>query len=103
MRKVYSGKRVYFVDYKMLSFPVCGGTIRSVLRTDTTSTKNEMKERSKESKERKAVVVVEEKKEKETTTTSRAGVPPRATRERLNTSNHMENYRITCVPIVSNN
>ena len=40
-----------------------------------------MKERSKESKERKAVVVVEEKKEKETTTTSRAGVPPRATRE----------------------
>ena len=32
-----------------------------------------MKERSKESKERKAVVVVEEKKKKETTTTSRAG------------------------------
>ena len=42
-----------------------------------------MKERSKESKERKAaaVVVEEKKKEKETTTTSRAGVPPRATRE----------------------
>jgi hypothetical protein len=31
---------------------------------DKTSTKNEMKERSKESKERKAVVVVEEKKKK---------------------------------------
>ena len=47
-----------------------------------------MKERSKESKERKAVVVVEEKKEKETTTTSRAGVPPRATREVKHIESH---------------
>ena len=41
-----------------------------------------MKERSKESKERKAAAAAEEKKEKEkAAAASCAGVPPRATRE----------------------